>query len=152
MSYLRAYSYDAGRIMAAANPGDTIALGDNATFVNNAAAQTIFAAALAGRIIVRQGAGVVTDFLDVATNIMQAMYGNTGTGPRVGESFTCLFSNWGASAVTLAGNTGTIVQGNTVVAPNTTKVLLITCTAVGVQTFAGGIFTNAGATFTLSCL
>ena len=152
MSFLRAYSYDAGRIMAAANPGDTLGLGENATVFNAAGAVTVTGPALAGRVILRQGAGAVSDIMDAAVNIMQALYGNTGSAPRAGESFTCLFSNWGASTVTLTGNTGTTVQGNSAVLALTTKILLVTCTNPGVQTFAAGVYTNVGATFTVSCL
>jgi hypothetical protein len=138
--------------MSAASPGDVVSLGELATIINNASAQTLPAAAIAGQIIIRQGAGAVTDTTDTAVNIMQAMYGNTGSAPRVGEGFMCWYSNWGASSVTLAGGTGVTVTGNTVALTLTTKILLFVCTAVGTQTFGSGVFTNVGATFTLQCL
>jgi hypothetical protein len=92
MSYMRVHGYDAGRILAAANPGDVVSLGEIGTIINNAAAQTLAAAALAGQVIIRQGAGVVNDVTDTAVNIIQALYGNTGSEPRVGEGFLCWYS------------------------------------------------------------
>lgn len=152
MSYMRVHGYDAGKIMAAANPGDTTSLGQFATILNAAGASTLTAVALAGQILIRQGAGVVNDVTDTAVNIMQAMYGNTGGGPRVGEGFICRFSNWGASTVTITGGVGVTVTGNTAVLTLTTKDLFFVCTSVGVQTFLNGVYTNVGATFTCQCL
>jgi hypothetical protein len=152
MSYMRVHGYDAGRIMAAAAPGDVVSLGELATTVNAAGAQTISAAALAGQVILRQGAGAVSDVTDTAVNIMQAMYGNTGSGPRVGEGFLAFFSNQGASTVTMTGGTGVTVSGNTLVLTLTTKILFFVCTAAGTQTFANGVYTNTGATFNCVCM
>lgn len=147
MSYIRVHGYDAGRIMAAAAPGDAVSLGEIATIINNAAGQTLTAASIAGQVILRQGAGVVTDTTDTAVNIIQSMYGNTGSEPRIGEGFMCWYSNWGASTVTLAGGTGVTMTGNTAALSLTTKIILFICTAPGVKTFAAGVYTNVGATF-----
>ena len=148
MSYIRVHGYDAGRIMAPASPGDAVSLGEIGSIINNAAAQTIPASALVGQVILRQGAGIVSDITDTAVNIMQAMYGNTGTEPRVGEGFLVFYSNWGASSVTLTGGVGVTMTGNTVALTLTTKTILLVCTASGVKTFAAGVYTNVGATFT----
>jgi hypothetical protein len=152
MSYMRVHGYDAGRILAAANPGDVVSLGEIGTIINNAAAQTLAAAALAGQVIIRQGAGVVNDVTDTAVNIIQALYGNTGSEPRVGEGFLCWYSNWGASTVTITGGTGVTVTGNTAALTLTSKVMLFICTAPGVKTYANGVYTNVGATFTCQVL
>jgi len=147
MSYTRVHGYDAGRIMAAAQPGDIVSLAEIATVINNAAAQTLSAAALSGQIILRQGAGAVSDVTDTAVNIMQACYGNTGSQPKVGEGFLCWYSNQGASTVTITGGTGVTVSGNTAVAATSTRTLFLVCTNAGVTTFAAGVYTNTGATF-----
>lgn len=152
MTYLRVHSYDAGRILAAAAPGDVVSLAELATTVNNAAAQTITAAAITGQVVLRQGAGAVSDVTDTAVNIIQAMYGNTGSEPRVGEGFLCFFSNQGASTVTITGGTGVTVSGNTAVLTLTMKTLFFVCTNPGVKTFSNGIYTNVGATFNCICL
>jgi hypothetical protein len=149
---MRVHGYDAGRIMSAAAPGDVVSLGELATIINNAAAQTLSAAAIAGQVIIRQGAGAVTDTTDTAVNIMQSLYGNTGAAPRVGEGFMCFYSNWGASTVTIAGGTGVTVTGNTAVLTVSKVILLFVCTNPGTQTFASGVYTNSGATFTCQVL
>jgi hypothetical protein len=152
MAYLRVHGYDNGRILAAAQPGDTVSLGEVATIINNAAAQTLSAVALAGQVIIRQAAGVVSDITDTAVNIMQAMYGNTGAEPRVGEGFLVFYSNQGASTVTITGGVGVTVSGNTAALTLTTKVMFLVCTAAGTKTFVNGVFTNVGATFNCICL
>jgi hypothetical protein len=152
MSYTRVHSYDAGRVLAAAAPGDIVSLGELATIINNAAAQTLSASAIAGQVILRQGAGAVTDTTDTAVNIIQSCYGNTGSAPRVGEGFLCFYSNQGASAITIAGGTGVTVSGNTSVAATSLKILFFVCTSAGTQTYANGVYTNTGATFNCYCL
>ena len=152
MTYLRVHSYDAGRIMAAAAPGDVVSLAELATTINNAAAQTIAASAITGQVVLRQGAGVVSDVTDTAVNIIQAMYGNTGSEPRVSEGFLCFFSNQSASTVTITGGTGITVSGNTAVLTLTMKTLFFVCTNPGVKTFSAGVYTNIGATFNCICL
>lgn len=152
MTYLRVHSYDSGRIMASAQPGDIVSLAELATTINNAGAQTITASAIAGQVILRQGAGAVSDITDTAVNIIQAMYGNTGSEPRINEGFLCFFSNQGASTVTITGGTGVTVSGNSAVLTLTMKTLFVVCTSPGVKTFAAGIYTNVGATFNCICL
>ena len=147
MSYLRVHSYDAGRIMAAAQPGDVVSLAEVATIINNAAAQTLTAAAISGQVILRQGAGVVSDVTDTAVNIIQSCYGNTGSDLKVGDGFLVWYSNQGASTVTITGGTGVTVSGNTAVLTLTCRQLLFVCTNPGVKTYASGVYTNVGATF-----
>ena len=152
MSYTRVHSYDAGRIMAASQPGDIVSLGELVTTINNASGQTLSAGAIAGQVILRQGAGAVNDTTDTAVNIMQACYGNTGSAPKVGEGFICFYSNQGASTVTIVGGTGVTVSGNTAVLTLTQKSMVFICTAAGTQTFSAGVYTNVGATFNCYCL
>ena len=147
MSYTRVHGYDAGRIMAAAAPGDIVSLAEIATVINNASGQILSAAAISGQIILRQGAGVVNDTTDTAVNIMQACYGNTGSQPKVGEGFICFYSNQGASTVTIVGGTGVTVSGNTAVLTLTSKPIFFVCTNAGTTTYASGVYTNVGATF-----
>ena len=147
MSYFRVNSY-LGGILTPAAPGDAVSLGEIATIINNAAAQTLPAAALVGQVILRQNAGAVTDTTDTGSAIMQALYGNVGSEPRIGEGFLVWYSNWGASAVTLAGGVGVTMTGNTSAAATSTRIILFVCTAPGVKTFLGGVYTNVGATFT----
>ena len=147
MSYLRVHSYDAGRVMASANPGDVVSLAEVATVINNAAGQTLTAAAITGQVILRQGAGVVNDTTDTAVNIIQACYGNTGADLKIGDGFLVWYSNQGASTVTILGGTGVTVSGNTAVLTLTCKQILFICTAPGTKTYANGVFTNVGATF-----
>mgnify|MGYP000279368913 CR=1 FL=1 len=152
MSYLRVNSYSAGRNLAAAMPGDVVSLAELLTTVTGAGAQTITAAALAGQVILRTGAGVVSDITDTAVNIMQSMYGNVGSEPMIGEGFLSFFSNQGASTVTITGGVGVTVSGNSAVLANTMKTFFVVCTAPGVKTFSAGIYTNVGATFNVICL
>jgi hypothetical protein len=151
MSYTRVHAYNSG-VLNAAQPGDIVSLAELVTVINNAAAQTLSAAALSGQIILRQNAGVVSDVTDTAVNIMQACYGNTGSAPKVGEGFMCWYSNQGASTVTITGGTGVTVSGNTAVLTLTMKQLVFICTAAGTSTYANGVYTNVGATFNCYCL
>ena len=147
MSYFRVNSY-LGGILTPAAPGDAVSLGEIATIINNAAAQTLPAVALIGQVILRQNAGAVTDTTDTGSAIMQGLYGNVGSEPRIGEGFLVWYSNWGVSAITLAGGVGVTMTGNTSVPATSTRMILFVCTFSGVKTFLGGVYTNVGATFT----
>ena len=152
MAYLRPLCRDDGGIVKPVTGADVLTSGFTPFTINNAAAQTITATAITAGCILRQGAGAVTDTTDTAVNIMQALYGNTGTAPEVGETFRALYSNQGASTVTIAGGTGVTVSGNTAVLTLTLKTILFVCTAKGTQTYSNGVFTNTGATFNAICL
>ena len=131
---------------------DVMSTGLSPVIINNAALQTITASAIAAGIILRQGAGAVSDVTDTAVNIMQAMYGNTGAEMEVNETFRVMFSNQGASTVTITAGVGVTVSGNAAVLTLTVKTLLFVCTAKGTKTYANGVFTNTGATFNCICL
>lgn len=152
MAFLRPLSRDDGGMLKPLTGADVLTAGFAPVTINNAAAQTISAAAITAGVIVRQGAGVVTDTTDTAVNIMQALYGNTGSAPEVGETFRAFFTNQTANIVTLAGGVGVTASGNLAVAANQLKIMLFVCTARGVQTYANGIFTNTGATFNMIAL
>ena len=147
MAFLRPMSRDDGGILKPITGSDVMSTGLSPVTINNAAAQTLTASAISAGVILRQGAGAVTDTTDTAVNIMQALYGNTGAGPEVGETFRVLFSNQGASTVTIAGGTGVTISGNTAVPTLTVKTLLFVCTNPGTKTYNNGVFTNTGATF-----
>lgn len=152
MAYLRPLARDDGGMIKPVTGADVLSKGNTAFTINNAAAQTLTAAAITSGVILRQGAGAVTDTTDTAVNIMQGMYGNTGSNIEVGETFNVLYSNQGASTVTIAGGTGVTVSGNTLALTLQLKQLLFVCTAKGTQTYANGVFTNVGATFNCICL
>lgn len=152
MAFLRPLSRDDGGMVKPVTGADVLTTGLAPFIINNAAGQTLTATALTAGVILRQGAGAVTDTTDTAVNIMQGLYGNTGASPEVGETFRVLFSNQGASTVTIAGGTGVTVSGNTLALTLTLKTLLFVCTAKGTQTYANGVFTNVGATFNAYCL
>jgi hypothetical protein len=152
MAYLRPLSRDDGGIVKPVTGADVLSTGLAPVTINNAAAQTLPASALTAGVILRQGAGVVTDTTDTAVNLMQGLYGNTGAAPEVGETFRVLYSNQGASTVTLAGGTGVTASGNLLALTLTQKTLLFVCTAKGTMTYANGIFTNVGATFNMIAL
>lgn len=152
MAYLRPLSRDDGGLLKPVTGSDVLTSGFAPFIINNAAAQTLSAAAITAGAILRQGAGAVTDTTDTAVNIMQGLYGNTGSAPEVGETFRVLYSNQGASTVTIAGGTGVTVSGNTLCLTLTLKTLLFVCTAKGTQTYSNGVFTNVGATFNCICL
>ena len=147
MAFLRPLSRDDGGMVKPLTGADVLTTGLSPIIINNAAAQTLTAASIVAGVILRQGAGAVTDTTDTAVLIMQGLYGNTGTAPEVGETFRTLFSNQGASTVTIAGGVGVTVSGNTLALTLTTKTLLFVCTNKGVSTYANGVFTNVGATF-----
>lgn len=147
MAFLRPMSRDDGGILKPVTGADVMSTGLSPVTINNAAAQTLNAVAISAGVILRQGAGAVTDTTDNAVNIMQALYGNTGAGPEVGETFRVLFSNQGASTVTIAGGAGVTVSGNLAVPTLTPKTLLFVCTNTGTKTYNNGVFTNTGATF-----
>lgn len=152
MAFLRPLSRDDGGLVKPVTGADVLTTGLAPFTLNNAAAQTLIAAALTAGVVLRQGAGAVTDTTDTAVNIMQALYGNTGASPEIGETFRVLFSNQGASTVTLAGGTGVTASGNLAVLTLTQKTLLFVCTAKGTQTYNNGIYTNVGATFNMIAL
>jgi hypothetical protein len=147
MAFLRPLARDDGGMVKPLTGADVLTTGLAPVIINNAALQTLTAASIIAGVILRQGAGAVSDVTDTAVNIMQALYGNTGTEPEVGETFRCLFSNQGASTVTITAGVGVTVSGNIAALTLTTKQLLFICTSKGTKTYANGIFTNAGATF-----
>lgn len=147
MAFLRPMSRDDGGMVKPITGSDVMSTGLSPVTTNNAAAQTLTASAISAGVILRQGAGAVTDTTDTAVNIMQALYGNTGAEVEVGETFRVLFSNQGASTVTIAGGTGVTASGNLAVLTLTVKTLLFVCTARGTKTYNNGVFTNTGATF-----
>ena len=148
MAFLRPLSRDDGGLLKPVTGADVLTTGLAPITINNAAAQTLTAASLTAGVILRQGAGAgLTDTTDTAVNIMQGLYGNTGAGPEVGETFRVLFSNQTANAITLAGGTGVTVSGNTSLTANGLRTMLFVCTAKGTQTYNNGIYTNVGATF-----
>lgn len=152
MAFLRPLARDDGGMVKPLTGADVLTTGLAPVVINNAAAQTLPAGALTAGVILRQGAGAVTDTTDTAVNLMQALYGNTGSAPEVGETFRVLFSNQGGSTVTLAGGVGITASGNLLTLTLTQKTLLFVCTAKGTQTYANGIFTNTGATFNMIAL
>lgn len=152
MAYLRPLARDDGGIVKPVTGADVMSQAISAITINNAATQVYTAAVLVSGVILRLGAGVVTDTLDTAVNLMQATYGNTGGGIDVGETFRVMVSNQGASTVTIGAGTGITTSGNTAIPTLTVKTLLFTCTAKGVQTYVNGVYTNVGATFTCVCL
>lgn len=152
MAYLRPMARDDGGLVKSVTGADVMSTGLSPVTVNNAAAQTLTAAMLTAGVILRVGAGAVTDTTDTAVNLMQAMYGNTGSGLEVGDTFRTMFSNQGASTVTIAGGTGVTASGNTSCLTLQVKTILFVCTSKGVQTYANGVFTNTGATFNAICL
>lgn len=152
MAFLRPLARDDGGMVKPVTGSDVLTTGLSPVTINNAAGQTLTAAAITSGVILRQAAGVVNDTTDTAVNIMQAMYGNTGSSIEIGETFRVLFSNQGASTVTIVGGTGVTVSGNTAVLTLTQKTILFVCTAKGTQTYASGVFTNVGATFNAICL
>jgi hypothetical protein len=152
MAYLRILSRDDGGMVKSATGADVVSAGLTPVTINAAGAQVLSAASLTAGVILRQGAGAVTDTQDTAVNIMQALYGNTGSNIELGETFRVLFSNQGASTVTIGSGTGVTTSGNTAVLANTVKTLMFVCTAKGTQTYNNGVFTNVGATFNCICL
>ena len=152
MAYLRPMARDDGGLVKSVIGSDVMSTGLSPVILNNASAQTLTAALLTAGVILRQGAGAVTDTTDTAVNIIQALYGNTGATIEVGETFRVLFSNQGASTVTIAGGTGVTVSGNTLALTLALKTILFVCTSKGTQTYAAGVYTNVGATFNAYCL
>ena len=148
MAFLRPLARDDGGLVKPLTGADVLTTGLAPFTLNNAAGQTLTAAAITAGVILRQGVGATqTDTTDTAVNIIQALYGNTGSTPEVGETFRAIYSNQTANAVTLAGGTGVTVSGNTSLAANVAKTLLFVCTAKGTMTYSNGVFTNSGATF-----
>ena len=147
MAYVRPLSLDDGRILKPIIGADVMSTGLSPVTINNAAAQTLPASAISAGVILRQGAGAVTDTTDTAVNIMQALYGNTGAEIEIGETFRVMFSNQGASTVTIAGGVGVTASGNLLCLTLQVKTLLFVCTAKGTKTYNNGIYTNVGATF-----
>ena len=153
MAFLRPLSRDDGGMVKSLTGADVLTTGLGPISIANAAAQTISTAAITAGVILRTlNAGPLTDTTDTAVNIMPGLYGNTGAGMEVGETFRVLFSNQAAGAITIAGGVGVTVSGNTVVATLTVKTLLFVCTSKGTQTYANGVYTNVGATFNCLCL
>jgi len=153
MAFLRPLARDDGGMVKPVTGADVLTTGLSPFVINNAAAQTLTAAALTAGVILRQGAGAgLTDTTDTAVALMQGLYGNTGASPDVGETFRVLLSNQTANSITLAGGTGVTISGNTSLGANGIKTLLFVCTAKGTQTYANGVYTNSGATFNCVCL
>ncbi len=104
-------------------------------------------------MVIRTAAGADrTDTTATAVLIMNALLGNDGNGPEVGEAFECLYSNQSTSTyiITIAGGTGVTPVGNVLtIAPDITKRLVFVCTAKGTNTYSTttSLWTNSGATF-----
>lgn len=152
MAFVRPLSRDDGGMVKPVTGADVMSTGLSPVIINNAALQTITAGAIAAGVILRQGAGAVSDVTDTAVNIMQALYGNTGAEIEIGETFRVMFSNQGASTVTITAGVGVTVSGNVACLTLQVKTLLFICTAKGTKTYNNGVFTNVGATFNCICL
>jgi hypothetical protein len=134
-------------------PSDTLGTVKIPQSLATVGAGTITATMLISGLVIRTAAGADrTDTTDTAVNIMNALLGNSGSGPEVGEGFECDFSqcSTGGWKSTIAGGTGVTMKASNLsnqVLTDTTRRLLFICTAKGTNTFASGVWTNSGATF-----
>lgn len=134
-------------------PGDTLATVKRPTSLATVGAGTITASMIVSGLVIRTAAGADRiDTTDTAVNIMNALLGNDGAALGVGDGFECDFSQNSAGGwkSTIAGGAGVTMKASNLsnnVLTDTTRRLLFICTAVGVNTYAAGVWTNAGATF-----
>jgi hypothetical protein len=98
-----------GGIGRSLTAGDTAGSTKKASSLATVGAGTITAAMLVTGMVIRTAAGADrVDTTDTAVNIMNALLGNDGNGPEVGESFECVFSQQSAGGwkSTIAGGVG----------------------------------------------
>lgn len=153
MSALRLQSTTDGGFSRNITPGDAVIRNRLLATLSTAGAGTLTAAMLLGGIIVRDTATANNDTTSTGPLIVNAMLGNSGAGaPQVGETFECLYRNSTGAIMTIVGGTGVTVAGVAAVPVTVSSLLHFTCTAVGTNTFAAGVWTNAGATFTVNVI
>ena len=155
MTAFRPYGSRSGVMDDKINPGDLMLGGENLTAgaLTTAGAGTWLAAMIATGIIRRTGPGACyTDTTDTATNILNALSGNSGGADMVpGTTFRLLFINTVAQAMTFAAGTGVVVGTGTVnCAASLVREYLLTILNASPQVILNCATTNGSPTVTFN--